>query len=189
MRPIEFRADLQYVQALKCVEFRIPRYGHFRRPGYAAILGLRYGLIGIAATYHLLDTSSEDERSSIMGAMKSWQRLVEDHVHYELFDRLPFGQDEFFPHEVSRYAEFTHQLAIPSWFRLDRLDQCLPLVTDRYRAELRDIIRAEWANDLYAIPDGEFQRLAKKSIHFAKHFYARRQCNLPERPEIALLDE
>ena len=189
MRPIDFRVDLQFVQALKCVEYRVPRHAHFHRPGYAVVLGLRYGLIGIAATYHLLETSASDDTTSILEAMKSWQRLVGDHVRYELFDRLPFGQDETFHHEVSRYAEYCHQLSIPLLLRRANLNDCLNIVSHQVRNELVEIIRAHWDSDLYGIPDSEFLQFAQQSEAFAKNFYERRVVDLPELPEIALLDE
>ena len=67
MRPIEYRVDTAYMQALKCVEFRLPRDPRLPRDEYLLSLGLRYGLAGAAATHQLLLSAGEDDEEPVGG--------------------------------------------------------------------------------------------------------------------------
>ena len=80
MRPIEERVDLIFWQALKCVEYRIPKEPALKRPGTLLSLGLRYGLMGAAAAHYLIMTSTETESEELGELFFSWPGMVEDHV-------------------------------------------------------------------------------------------------------------
>ncbi len=189
MRPIEFRADLEYLQALRCVEYRVPKMGSFKRPGYLAALSLRYGLVGIAATYHLLTTSCDEDERCVLNATRSWPRLVEDHIQYDLIDRLPIPCDASLPVEMGRMAERPLRLALPLLHRMNELEVCLREVSELYAAENANAIRRQWPWFRRRAPMQEFSRSAHESLRFALHFYERRQYDLQEVPEIALLGE
>jgi hypothetical protein len=189
MRPIEFRADIEFLQALRCVEYRVPRMGRFQRPGYLAALGLRYGLVGIAATYHLLVTACDEDESCVLNATRSWPQLVEDHVRYELLNRFPFPHDPAVPIMVGQYAERPLRLALPMLHRLNTLDTCLKEVCEYYIAENIAAIRMNWPWYRRRTAKQEFIRCMNDSLSFTLHFFERRQYDLQEVPEIALLGE
>src|SRR5438034_9056524 len=104
MEPIDVRADTTFSQALRCVQYRLPRADGYRSPGYVLALGMRYGLIGVAACHHLLVTSEEFEESRILSVIGGWPDLVEDHARWEMVHRLPFPAPPSLPHLVGRIA-------------------------------------------------------------------------------------
>ncbi|MDR3688879.1 MAG: hypothetical protein P4L46_05830 [Fimbriimonas sp.] len=189
MKPIEFRTDIEYLQALRCVEYRIPRKSRFRKPGYLAALGLRYGLVGVAATYHLLQVANDEDECCVVGAMRSWPRLVEDHVRFDLLDRLPFPTDSRMPVVVSELSERPLRLSVPYLYGLCSLERCLCEVSEAYSSENRDSIRMNWPWYRYRAAGNEFLRCKEESLRFALHFYERRLYDLQEVSEIVLLGE
>ena len=189
MKPIEYQVDLEYLQALRCVEYRIPRCDSLQKPGYIATLGLRYGLIGAAATYHLLSSCSNDERPSVLAATRSWPRLVEDHICYELIDDVPISNDPTFPITVARFAERPILLALPLMDRFLTLNLCLEAVCHIYESEVEDQIYSQWPWYRRRSALVEYRKKTSQSLSYALHFYERRLYDLHEVPEIALLGE
>ena len=125
MKPIEYRSDIAYLQALRCVQYRIPSMLQLKKPGFVLSLGLRYGLVGISATYHLLETASSDDEKFVLNLTGSWPRIVEDHVRFELRNSIPFPIDQSFPLAVSRCAARPLRIALPHLQRLCPIENCL----------------------------------------------------------------
>ena len=189
MKPIEYRSDIEYLQAVRCVEYRLPAISELRKQGYVLTLGLRYGLVAIAATFHLLETASSEDERLVLNSTKSWPRIVEDHVRFELLNRIPFPVDLAFPIAVSRCAERPLRIALPLLHRLCPLETCLEEATERYISENIYGIRMNWPWYRRRAAVREFRRHAQESLTFALHFFERRQYDLDEVPEIALLGE
>ncbi len=189
MKPIEYRSDIEFVQALRCVEYRVPRMSQLRKQGYILTLGLRYGLVAVAATFHLLETASEDDERTILNSTRSWPQIVEDHVRFEMLNRMPFPVDNSFPVAVSRSAERPLRIAMPMLRRLPPLEDCLEEVCERYIVENLYGIRANWPWYYRRAAVNEFRRHTRESVAFALRFFERRVVDLEEVPEIALLGE
>lgn len=189
MKPIEYRSDIAFLQALRCVEYRVPPMGDLRKPGYVLSLGLRYGLMGIAATFHLLETASSEDEKVVMRLTQAWPRIVEDHVRFELQHHVPFPVDLAFPVAVSRCAERPLRIVMPLLQRLCPLENCLQEACDQFIAENMYGIRLNWPLFKRRRALQAFQKLAQQSTGFALHFFERRQYDLEEVPEIALLGE
>jgi hypothetical protein len=189
MRPIEYKADIEYIQALRCVEYRLPVVGKLQKQGYLLALGLRYGLVGIAATNHLLESATGEDERCVLNITRSWPRIVEDHVRYELLKRLPFPCDIAIPVAVGRYSERALRLALPLLHRVSTLEKALQDTCDQFCSEHVAAIRMNWPWYLRRAAVREFNRCSKESLSFALHFSERRQYDLEEVPEIALLGE
>ena len=189
MKPIEYRSDIAFMQALRCVEYRVPQMGNLRKQGYVLSLGLRYGLVGIAATFHLLETASSEDEKVIMLFTQSWPRIVEDHVRFEIQHHVPFPVDLAFPVAVSRCAERPLRIVAPLLQRLCPLDTCLQEATDQFVAENMYGIRLNWPLFGRRKALEEFRKHSQLSTSYALHFFERRQYDLEEVPEIALLGE
>lgn len=189
MKPIEYRTDIEYIRAVRCVEYRMPKVGQLRKQGYVLSLGLRYGLMAIAATFHLLETANSEEEKLVLTSARAWPRIVEDHVRFELLSRIPFQVDLMFPTAVSRCAERPLRLAIPMLKQLSPLETCLEESTERFIAENIYGIKMNWPWYRRRAAIREFRRQAQESLRFAVHFFERRQFDLDEVPEIALLGE
>ncbi len=189
MKPIELRSDTAYLQALKCVGYRVPHMGRLKKQGYVLNLGLRYGLLGIAATFHLLETANSEDEKVVMDLARQWPRLVEDHVRFETHRLVPFASDAIFPVAVGRCAERPLKIALPLLRRLCPLESCLAEATEQYISENRYGIRLNWSVFQRRRALREFRKQAELSTGFALHFFERRQYDLEEVPEIALLGE
>ena len=189
MKPIEYRSDIAFMQALRCVEYRVPQMGSLRRSGYVLTLGLRYGLMGIAATFHLLETANSEDEKVIMRLTQSWPRIVEDHVRFEIQHNVPFPVDLAFPVAVSRCAERPLRIVAPLLQRLCPLETCLQEATDQFIAENMYGIRLNWPFFRRKRALAEFRKYSEQSTSYALHFFERRQYDLVEVPEIALLGE
>ncbi len=189
MKPIEYRSDIQYLQALRCVEYRLPNHGHLRKQGYVLTLGLRYGLTAIAATFHLLETANGEDEQLILGSTKSWGRLVEDHVRFEIINRVPFRVDLAFPIAVSRCAERSMRIALPMVRRLCPLESCLQETAEQYINENIYGVKMNWPWYKRRAAVREFRLHTQESLSYAHNFFERRQVDLDEVPEIAMLGE
>jgi hypothetical protein len=189
MKPIEYRSDIEYLQAARCVEYRLPNASQLKKQGYVLALGLRYGLVAIAATYHLLEIAGTEDERLVLNSTRSWARIVEDHVRFELLSRIPFQTDLMFPAAVSRCAERPLRIALPLLKQLSPLETCLEEAAERYISENIYGIRMNWPWYRRKAAVREFRRHTQTSLTFALHFFERRQYDLDEVPEIALLGE
>lgn len=189
MKPIDVRSDAVYLQALTCVEHRLPPPQTLKTQGYVLSLGLRYGLLGIASTFYLLQFASSDDEQAVVRLSRQWPRLVEDHVRFVLLPRLPFAADAVLPLAISRCAERPLELALPLLKRLCPLDSCLSESTKRFTFESRFGIRQGWPLLKRRTAAREFRKQAELSTGFALQFFERRLYALDEVSEIALIGE
>ena len=189
MRPIEERVDLAFWQALKCVEYRLPRNVRLRRPGAILALGLRYGLMGAAAAHYLILTSNESESEELAELFFAWPGMVEDHVRWEVQQRLPFHSSEAMPTLLGRLAKKPLQIHLSQHPELVPLSRCLEIVVEEYSREHDSTIVAGWP--LFARRKARklFDALSAQSKEFAIRFYERRECGIDEVPEIALIGD
>jgi hypothetical protein len=189
MKPIEERADIAYMQALRCVEFRIPKADGTRQPGYLVALALRYGLVGMAATHHLLLSADLDEEPDVLALMRCWPRMVEDHVRWDVLHKLPFDDLRAAPSQVGRLAYKPMATYLPLYRRLYPLEQCLNACIEEFRQAHSPSVAEGWLWFLRPLAFRHFHRLCQESHQYALHFFERREANLEELPEIALLGE
>lgn len=189
MRPIEERVDSVFWQALKCVEYRIPRRTDLKRPGLLLSLGLRYGLMGAAAAHHLILTSTEAESEELGALFFSWPGMVEDHVRLDVRHRLPFLCSETMPMLLGRLAKRPLQIHLSQHPELVPVRRCLEIVVEEFTREHESAITAGWP--FYARPRARriFSEVAQESLAFAKRFYDRRECGIAEIAEIALIGD
>jgi len=189
MRPIEFRADMDYRQALRCLEFRIPKVGELKSEGYALALGLRYGLIGAAATHHLLLSSNTEEERYVFESALGWPQVVADHVRHEIAHRLPYDAEGDYPELIGRLAQRPIETTVPLYRRMSPLDACLRTACEEYTQENLPEIRAGWPWLKWRRAMEEFRGHSEESIRYATCFFERRLHDLEEVREIALLGE
>lgn len=189
MRPIEERVDLVFWQALKCVEYRIPREPSVRRPGALLALGLRYGLMGAAAAHFLIVTATESEAEQLGELFVAWSAMVEDHVRWEVCDRLPFPCSEAVPILIGRLAKRPLQIHLSQHPELVSLSRCLEIAVEEFTKEHEATIRAGWSFLSRGRARRAFDRISADSLAFAKRFYERRECGIDEIPEIALIGD
>lgn len=189
MRPIEYRTDQDFRQALRCVEYRTASLTELRPRGFLLALGLRYGLMGIASVQHLLELASPDEERTVYEAAVNWSQVVADHIRHSSFHRLPPGSDVETADHVGRLAQLPLQSAIPLLRRHSPLAVCLGVATSDYLASHRQDIRHGWGWLRTRHGEQLFGDLAATSQMMAMNFSERRKADLDEVREIALLGE
>ena len=189
MDPIDVRADTTFTQALRCVEYRLPSSNGYRPPGYVLALGVRYGMIGIAAAHHLLITAEDHEESGVVSMMDSWSSLVEDHVRWDLSHRLPFTTNSNVPHLIGRISALPLRAYFPLYKRLCPLSRALELVAEALALENKAMIYEGWSWFKRKSALKMFEATMQESADYAMHFFDRRQADLDEVPEIALIGE
>lgn len=190
MRPIEEKADVTTMQALRCVEFRVPAPLCLERSGHMLALSLRYGLVGVAAFHHLLIHSFDDEEElEAMTAMEAWGDVVEDHVRWEVRPRLAMNVSDDLPEMVGRFAQESLGALVPLYRRLYPLERSLELLAAKFITDHRPSIERSWNPLVRRRRAAAFRHLAADSVYFACGFFDRRQDDLQEVPEIALIGE
>jgi hypothetical protein len=189
MRPIEERADQVFWQALKCVEYRIPRNTGLRRPGLLLALGLRYGLMGAAAAHYLILTSTEAESEFLGDVFREWPGLVEDHLRFEVRHRLPFPTSDAMPLLLGRLAKRPLQIHLSQHPELVPVRRCLEIVVEEYTNEHETAITADWPFYRRSRARKLFEAIGRDSLGFAYRFYQRQECGIEEVPEIALIGD
>lgn len=188
MKPIEERADVSFMQALKCVQYRLPSTYPSGSRSYSLSLGLRYGLIGVAASHHLLITADDEEELDVLAFMESWPDMVEDHVRWELMDRLPAGVPVF-PELIGSLSVQPLRVYLPLYRQLSPIDWALQRSCETYIEEHIDTIEEGWFWFQKRKSLRSFWDDAVQSACYARHFFDRRQADLEELPEIALIGE
>lgn len=188
MKPINELLDLNFTQALRCVEYRLPTGYGLDFDAFAEALGLRYGLLGAAAAHHLLSSCSPDEEAQIQEHLDSWPFEVFEHVRCIVLDRVEFNNGTLAT-IVSAYADQPLQTYLSMYRRLCPLDWALTIAKDAY---LQEKIEPDWRFWLYWKRRKEQKALleaADESYRYAMTFYERRLADLEELPEIALIGE
>lgn len=190
MKPIEERADAAYMQALMCVEHRCRNVGSLRGSAYLLALALRYGLVGAAATHHVLMNTGDttEERWAYELALK-FPEMVEEHMRHFVRYRLPFHIDY-------RVPRITGELAYQPVSTINRLYAYNYPLDRSLRAAAEQFTQDQKKALLKGVPFfqrrkvmQEFTAIAHQSVTFALNFFERRSYNLEELPEIALLGE
>jgi hypothetical protein len=189
MRPIEHRTDVNFSQALRCVQFRTPKQGTMKRQAYVHAIALRYGLIGAAACHHLLLSSGDEDEGVILDAMAGWPLIVEKHFRWESMDSLPFLSSPLLPTVLGNQAYQPLVGYLHGYKRLMPLEDCLRFACESYIYDNIEDIRSGWNWFQMLKPIREFRKVADESIHFALAFFERRQLDLEEVREIAILGE
>ncbi len=189
MRPIEYQADVEFTQALRCVEYRLPRGEGIRPRAYLATLALRYGLLGAAAAHYLLDSTDSCEEPFVLESVIAWPKMVAEHVSIELGGRIPYHDGYEATLLLARWSKRPLQVTVPLYRRMYPLEVCLGAAIDDFAAEFEGTIGEGcllW-NKRKALR--QFMVEAERSARYAMNFLERRQLGLDEVPEIALLDE
>lgn len=189
MKPIEEQADLAFLQALRAVEYRVPRDENLKRSAQVLALSLRYGLMGMAATHHLLSTSDPEDEFEILTLMDEYTCAIEDHVRFEVADRLPFTLSPGLPTMIGRLASEPLRDYIPLYRRFCPLNHALHVTSAIFSTQHRDAICEGWFWPIRSRAIPHFHRSVAESIVFAQLFFERRQADLDELPEIALIGE
>ena len=189
MKPIDEKVDVNFMQALRCVTYRLPQRYNLKRTGYAFALGLRYGLIGAATSHHLLVNCDVTEEHEVLGLVHHWPAMVEEHVRWAVIPRLPFQPSPAFPSLVGRLAYRPLQAYLALYRRICPLDQALQIATDIYVQDHPSAAYEGWPWWSRRTAAKRFREAGEDSIRYAKFFFERRQSDLDELPEIAVLDE
>jgi len=189
MKPIDEKVDVNFMQALRCVTHRLPQRYNLRRTGYAFALGLRYGLIGAATSHHLLTQCEAAEEHDVLGLVHHWPAMVEEHVRWAVIPRLPFQPSAAFPSLVGRLAYRPLQAYLALYRRLCPLEQALQIASDIYIQDHPSAAYEGWPWWARAKAMRRFREAGEDSVRFAKLFYERRQSDLEEVAEIAVLGE
>src|SRR5438874_13833042 len=85
MKPIQERAELVLFQALRCVQFRLPKMPGLTPASYLYAMSLRYGLVGAAGSHYVLELADlREEREVRFLLQQYWPRLVESHYQDEI---------------------------------------------------------------------------------------------------------
>ena len=189
MRPIEYRTDMDFRQALRCVEYRIGPLRSLPPRTFLLALGLRYGLVGTAAIHHLLDAAAPDEERSVIESSIGWSQVVADHVRHQVMHHLPWDVEAQAPELIGRLAQLPVDTAMPLVRRSGPLPLALGLSIEEFVETHRRDIRQGWGWFRGRQREREFCDLAEASQFFALHFHERRSYDLDEVREIALLGE
>lgn len=189
MRPIEDRAELVFWQALRCVEYRIPRHAGLRRSGVLLALGLRYGLVGAAAAHHLILTCTEAEAENLSDLFCAWPSMVEEHFRFDVRHRLPFPTSDAMPMLLGRLAKRPLQIHLSQHPELVPVRRCLEIVAEEFTREHEAALVADWPFFLRGRGRRLFEQVGRESLGYALRFYDRREYGLEEVPEIALIGD
>ena len=189
MRPIKRRTDEVLGQVLRCVEFRLPTEWELSPEAQKYALALRYGLVGVAAAHHLLlSFAGEDEDEVILG-LRSFSRLVEDHLRGGIIARLPAPVGPDFARQTALLAQEPLTLYVPKYHRLWPLDFCIERIEEEFVLAHRDQILGHTLWLCRHSLSTRFQAASHQSGVFAMNFFERRTAGLEEVREIALLNE
>ncbi|HSI72412.1 MAG TPA: hypothetical protein VK934_04485 [Fimbriimonas sp.] len=189
MRPIEYKADIELAQALRCAEYRLPKREGYKAHGYLAAAALRYGLIGSAATYHLLTSTDSCDEPYLLESIISWPRMVEESLKLELGRRLPLDEEPLSLMLLSRWSRRPLEVLMPMQRRFCPLEMCLESAVDDFVTEFTEPIQEGWTWWSRRRALRHFCQDASHSVRYALNFFERRNLDLEELPEIALLDE
>lgn len=190
MKPIQKLAGKAFLEALHCVEYRVPEMGSLRGSSYLLGLALRYGLVGAAAAHYvLLSTGNEEEEQEVLGLAQSWPEMVEEHMRHFVRHRLPFNADPTVPSIVGQLAYQPVGVSLRLFHFCCPLDQTLLAAADQYAVDYRRVLVGNCSLFQRRKIRREFYTMSAKSVGFALHFFERRQAELEELPEIALLGE
>lgn len=189
MKPVHARTEKAFREGLQCVQYRIPRLYSLKPVAFAHALGLRYGLIGLAACHHLLISADLNEEETLESDFLGWQDEVAEHIRYEVVRQLPFETLVAFPSVVGRFAIEPIYCYMTQRTRLLPFDYYLEIALSEYEAEHRAFAAKEWPIWHRRRARTEWHAANRESLKFAQNFLERRESGEEEVPEIALLGE
>lgn len=176
--------------ALRCVEYRVPKLHLLRTPAYLLSLALRYGLVGAAATHHLLlEARNEEEVQDVLDAVSRYPDMVEEHLVQFVEERLPVLIQPEAPYMIGRIAYRPLSLAVAGFEQFVPIEETLGKIARNFGQENRRamFVRTPLFHRRRTL--AEFQVVAEKSLTYALNFFERRQAELDEVPQIALIGE
>ncbi|HVL38374.1 MAG TPA: hypothetical protein VM328_03185 [Fimbriimonadaceae bacterium] len=189
MNPLQEHVRLNYDQALRCVQYRVPKQASFFERPYEVVLGLRYGLIGVAAAHQVLLTAERPEEASLAGYLSEWPDRVEEHVRGRVLPILNQPVRDAFPIMVGEYANKPMQSYFALQSKLFPFEYYLEIVLSLFE-------KAHGIEIVEGVPllrrrsaRSRFHEQARLSLHYALRFLERREADLDEVPAIALLGE
>lgn len=188
MDPIEIRADANFHQALLCVEYRRIHSAGLKPAGYTVATALRYGLVGSAAANNLLLTSHEEILSGLKGGIEHWRRLVEEHVATTMSRDAPFDNPNA-PALIGSIASAQMKSFLILYRRGVGFAECLAILGQLALSEHKGMIGEGFPWYRRRQATRRFRITVMESTRFAINFLERRQVDLDEVPEIALLGE
>jgi hypothetical protein len=171
------------------LQYRLPKPRGFKPAGYVLALALRYGLVGVASSHHLLITAEEGDEASILEIIGQYGERVEDHVRWELGEELPFAAQSALPHVIGRLATLPIEAYLPLFRKLVPLDVCLNLIIDKIASDHLEMVVEGWSWWRRKKAMAKFREVAQESANYAYHFFERRQADIDEVPQIVLLGE
>jgi hypothetical protein len=190
MLSIAERAGIEFSQALLCVEYRVPKPGILRGPGYLLALSLRYGFIGAAAAFHLMfSTADDNEEQEVLSLAGCWTGRVTEHLLGPMRTKLPIRVDETVAQAVANISIQPVTTTLKLFHYGCPLEEVFCAVHEQIAEDYRTVIRSGAPLFRSKKFDQEFQAISDKSIEFGLHFLDRRQAGLEELPEITLIGE
>ncbi len=189
MNPLEQKADATYLQALYCAEYRMPRAIGLRPSANLLALALRYGLVGAAATQHLLLSVGSEEERGVFSFAQGWPEMVEEHARQFMVNRLPFNASPSVPPLIGQLAYQPVGVTLRLYRHFCPLDRCLEAAAEQFAIDHKKALIAGVPLFQRRKVLKAFREVSRESIRFARNFFERRQFDLEEVPEIALLGE
>jgi len=187
MKHLNLSAEQEFLQALKCVEYRLPNRYRLSGSSLAATLGLRYGLVACATAHHLLMSDQPVSERAVKQELSTLCNHISAHL-----EMLPRDfRNRLIGHEklvVSTTMDVLN-LYVPQYRWLFALDLSLSMIVDQFTQSHKCAISPRWRLFGRWQVRREFHTAANESYAFALAFYERRIANLEEVPEIALLGE
>lgn len=190
MKPIERKADAAFLEALKCVEFRVPAQGALTESAYLLGIATRYGLVGAAATQHLLlATADEEDEFRVARLARQWVEIVEEHLRQVMRAKIPFAVETRALDTIARLAYQPVEVVLKLYRYGCGLEQILIASADQLAEDYADALKKGCPWFRRRKNRQEFFTQAEESVHFALHFFDRRQADLEELPIIAMIGE
>jgi hypothetical protein len=189
MRPIEHRLDVAVHQALKCVEYRLPLNEGFNQKIFELVLGLRYGLVGGASAYYLLQCCPESERETLSFQLQRFPWHVGEHVRDKVVGRLPYLADAAIASRIGELALQPIENCIELFERGCSLEASLSIACQEFGRAQSESIYTGWNPISRRKAVRTYRVAADQSYGYAVCFFERRLADLEEVREIALLGE
>jgi hypothetical protein len=189
MTPIEYRVDTAFLQALRCVEYRIPVDDRLQHSAFTLALGVRYGLVGAAATHQLLINADEFEIAAIRTAASDWDHLVSGHLRHHLLKKIKGPHNVLDAERVGKIAGEILRDYFASYPKHPALNLCLEATGKSFADKHHSEIGRGWAWFRMRKARSIFAVATAESVRFAILFFERRKVDLEEVAEIALLGE
>jgi len=189
MRRIEYLTEVDFTQALRCVEYRLPRSAGLKPTGMRLALGVRYGLVGAAAVCHLLSDAEYGEENTILRSASRWPKMVEEHARMDGLHRMGLPPEPESAAQVAEWARQTLRAALAARETmlpiLENFRDAAEAAISEHRKEILD----GWNILAWRKADRIFRLSCATSVAFAHGFFERRGYGIEEVPEIALLGE